>query len=80
MYVTGLTPGAAYAVSVASGVVTIATGSGSAADGAGVLTVSFSAIDPNAELISSVSSAFDSYHCDTSERILVPEWKSSSRL
>jgi hypothetical protein len=41
MYVTGLTPGAAYAVSVVSGVVTIATGSGSAADGAGVLTVSF---------------------------------------
>jgi hypothetical protein len=41
VYVTGLTPGASYAVSIASGAVTIATGSGSAADNAGVLKVSF---------------------------------------
>jgi len=41
VYVTGMTPGASYAVSVAGGAVTVAAGSGSSADSAGVLAVSF---------------------------------------
>jgi hypothetical protein len=41
IYVTGLTPGTPYAVSVGSGTVTVTTGTGSVADSAGVLNVTF---------------------------------------
>ena len=39
--VTGLIPGATYAVSVAPGTVTVTAGNGSTADSAGVLSVTF---------------------------------------
>ena len=41
LYVTGLAPGGSYSVSVANGAATVTTGSGSIADNAGMLTLSF---------------------------------------